>query len=102
MSDNFDIIFSVRDFLRFLIINFAVPSAVFKAIFPVNPSVIITLESPFIILLPSIYPLKIKLSSLEISRSLFEAILSISVPLISSEPTFKSETLGFSFGNNDL
>ena len=36
------------------ILKLAVPSAVFKAMLPVNPSVTITFESPSIILLPSI------------------------------------------------
>ena len=34
--------------------NFAVPSAVFKAILPVKPSVTITFVSPSVILFPSI------------------------------------------------
>ena len=46
-------IFSVSDFFRFLVINLAVPSAVFKAMFPVKPSVIITFDSPFMMLFPS-------------------------------------------------
>ena len=36
------------------VIKLAVPSAVFKAMFPVKPSAIITLTSPLIILFPSI------------------------------------------------
>ena len=46
--------FSVSVVLKLLVMNFAVPSAVFKAIFPVNPSVTITFTSPFIISFPSI------------------------------------------------
>ena len=49
--------FDINDFLSDSVINLAVPSAVFKAIFPVKPSVTIILESPFVILLPSINPL---------------------------------------------
>ena len=45
--------FWVSDFFKLSVINLAVPSAVFKAIFPVKPSVTITLESPLIIVLPS-------------------------------------------------
>ena len=43
-----------NDFLKFSVIKLAVPSAVLRAIFPVNPSVIITSISPFIIWFPSI------------------------------------------------
>ena len=38
-------------------IKFAVPSAVFKATLPVNPSATMTFTSPFINCVPSIYPL---------------------------------------------
>ena len=57
----------VRDFLRESVINFAVPSAVFKATLPVNPSVTITLEFPSVILFPSINPLNSKSPYLLIS-----------------------------------
>ena len=50
-SDYIENLFS--DFLRLDVINLAVPSAVFKAMFPVKPSVTITFELPLIILLPS-------------------------------------------------
>ena len=43
-----------------------------------------------------------KFSSLDKSFNLFEAVFIISVPLISSYPTFKIETLGFMLGNKDL
>ena len=38
----------LREFFRFLVIKFAVPSAVFNAIFPVKPSETITFTSPSI------------------------------------------------------
>ena len=53
-------------------------------------------------LFPSIYPVYKKLSSLDNSLSLFEVDLSISVPLISSDPTFKRATFGFSFEKKKL
>ena len=40
--------------------NFAVPSAVFKAMLPVKPSVTITFDAPSVILLPSMKPLNSK------------------------------------------
>ena len=43
-----------------------------------------------------------KLSSFDKSFNLFDAIFNISVPLISSEPTFNSDTFGLSSGNKDL
>ena len=49
---NNDEIFPIKDpvitFLSSLVIKFAVPSAVFKATFPVNPSDTITLTIPSI------------------------------------------------------
>ena len=36
------------------------------------------------------------------SFNLLEAVFSISVPFISSEPTFNNDTFGLSFGNKDL
>ena len=41
--------FSDKVFFRVFVKKLAVPSAVFNAIFPVNPSVTITFESPFVI-----------------------------------------------------
>ena len=52
-KDNLVNIFSVSDFFKFLIINLEVPSAVFRAMFPVKPSVTITLDSPLMMLFPS-------------------------------------------------
>ena len=43
-----------------------------------------------------------KLSSLDKDFNLFDAAFNVSVPLISSDPTFNNETFGFSSGNNDL
>ena len=63
-NDNLENKFSVNEFFKLSITNLAVPSAVFKAMLPVNPSVIITFESPCINWLPSMYPLKVKLFSL--------------------------------------
>ncbi len=51
---------SVKFFFNVSVINFAVPSAVFKAMFPVKPSVTITFVSPSIILLASKKPLNSK------------------------------------------
>ena len=42
-----------NDFFKESVKNFAVPSAVFKAMFPVNPSATITFDSPLKILFPS-------------------------------------------------
>ena len=95
-------IFSVNDFFKLSVINFAVPSAVFKATFPVNPSVTNTFELPDINSLPSTYPLNMKLFSLFKDFNLLYAFLSISVPLISSDPTFNKATFGFSLGSNAL
>ena len=49
-----------KAFFNSSVIKLAVPSAVFRATFPVNPSETITLTSPFISSLPSIYPEKLK------------------------------------------
>ena len=46
-ESNIDNLFN--EFFKFLVIKFAVPSAVFNAIFPVNPSVTITSTFPSII-----------------------------------------------------
>ena len=53
-NDIFEYKFCVRDSFKVSVKNFAVPSAVFKAIFPVKPSVTMTFEFPSVILFPSI------------------------------------------------
>ena len=45
--------FLLEIFFKFFVMNFAVPSAVLRATFPVKPSVLITFEIPFIISLLS-------------------------------------------------
>ena len=52
--------FSVKDSFKLSVINLAVPSAVLRAIFPINPSLTITFESPSVSLFPSMYPLNSK------------------------------------------
>ena len=58
-KENFDNIFSFKEIFKLSVINFAVPSAVFNATFPVKPSETITLTFPFINSFPSIYPEKL-------------------------------------------
>ena len=58
--ENFERKFSFKDNFKLSVINLAVPSAVLRAIFPVKPSVTITLLSPSGILFPSMYPLNSK------------------------------------------
>ena len=60
--------FFVKTFLKLSIINFDKPSAVFKAIFPVNPSVTITSAFPYVIWSGSIYPIKLFLRKLLLIR----------------------------------
>ena len=79
----------------------AVPSAVLSATLPVKPSATITLTSPFISWLPSIYPLNSK-SWLFLWFNCWYVSLIISLPLISSDPIFSRASLALSSGNRDL
>ena len=97
-DENLPIIELLKACFNSLIIKFEVPSAVLSAIFPVKPSVIMTFDSPSIILFPSIYPLNIKLFSLLRLVNFLKVFFSVSVPLISSDPILRSDTNGFLFG----
>ena len=49
MVENLEIILLDKTCFKLSVKKFAVPSAVFRAIFPVNPSVTITLDLPSVI-----------------------------------------------------
>ena len=53
VDENLPIKLDVSAFFSSVIMKFEVPSAVLRAILPVNPSVIITFVSPFVMLFPS-------------------------------------------------
>ena len=70
----------------------AAPSHVFKAIFPLKPSVTMTSTSPSKISLPSIFPTKSMLSFWDKS---WYVCWWTSLPFFSSVPIFNNATVGF-------